>query len=367
MALHFGSVSLISPLTNLLGLWAVTLCFASGACVALLGLLLPALAGLLSWFPSLFVAYLRGLVRMLARIPLSCVYTSANPCLWVWLCFLYAIILLCKKFGPPKSVLRPVCCSIITLCLAVAVPIIASRSAQYDFQMLDVGQGQSILLTSGSTSALIDCGGSDADTAGDLAAQVCQTRGEYALDLLILTHYDDDHAGGTEQLLRRLKIKTICLPDNGAEPQRQAEIQLAAEAAGCQVRTISRDETILFGQGRLRLYAPEKDGNENSCMAVLASFHQTDFFITGDMNQQAEQNLLDRTGLCDAEYLVAGHHGSKYSTGEALLKAIRPGAVLISVGKNSYGHPAEETLGRIRAAGAACYRTDQCGTIRIRG
>ena len=90
--------------------------------------------------------------------------------------------------------------------------------------------------------------------------------------------------------------------------------------------------------------------------------------MTGDLSEQAEYRLLSTHDLPHAAVLIAGHHGAASSTSEALLRAIKPEAVLISVGAdNRFGHPADETLCRIRNAGAAVFRTDLSGTITIRG
>lgn len=84
------------------------------------------------------------------------------------------------------------------------------------------------------------------------------------------------------------------------------------------------------------------------------------------MTVREEERLLEKYGLSDVELLVAGHHGSKGSTGEVLLETLRPELVVISVGENSYGHPSEETLERIEAVGAQILRTDQNGTVTVR-
>ena len=89
--------------------------------------------------------------------------------------------------------------------------------------------------------------------------------------------------------------------------------------------------------------------------------------VTGDLSSDSEAALLRGHSVPQADLLVAGHHGSKYSTSSLLLRKIAPKAVVISVGENSYGHPAGETLSRIQAAGATILRTDQMGTIRCIG
>ena len=95
------------------------------------------------------------------------------------------------------------------------------------------------------------------------------------------------------------------------------------------------------------------------------SVEEYDILITGDMDVAAEQILAVRHGPHDIEVLVAGHHGSRSSTGSALLQTVTPEIVVISVGRNSYGHPAPEVLARIDEIGALALRTDEAGTIVI--
>ena len=87
--------------------------------------------------------------------------------------------------------------------------------------------------------------------------------------------------------------------------------------------------------------------------------------VTGDMPIEAEERLLAREDLPDVEVLVAGHHGSKYSTGKALLEQTRPETAVISVGRNTFGHPTQDVLDRLSAIGAEIYRTDGNGTITL--
>ena len=119
--------------------------------------------------------------------------------------------------------------------------------------------------------------------------------------------------------------------------------------------------------GGVTVFAPVSRGSDNRAgLSVLFSAGGLDALVTGDMDADLEARLLALHSLPDLEVLVAGHHGSKYSTGEALLAATAPEVVLISVGENHYGHPAGETLRRIADAGAEAFRTDQCGNITVR-
>lgn len=87
--------------------------------------------------------------------------------------------------------------------------------------------------------------------------------------------------------------------------------------------------------------------------------------ITGDMDAKTEEKLISDDPLLDIEVLIVGHHGSKYSTGEELLDAVKPEIGIVSVGRNSYGHPSEEALRRLVRAGVTVYRTDKQGNIHI--
>jgi competence protein ComEC len=100
-------------------------------------------------------------------------------------------------------------------------------------------------------------------------------------------------------------------------------------------------------------------------LALLASLDGQDFLLTGDMSAAKERRMLKNYELPDIEILVAGHHGSKYSTTEDILEQLAPEYVCISVGSNSYGHPTEETLQRLAEHGCTVYRTDLHGNIHL--
>lgn len=140
----------------------------------------------------------------------------------------------------------------------------------------------------------------------------------------------------------------------------------AAERAGTSVNLVAENITAEFPGGTLQIFAPVKRGTDNDGISALMSVEEYDILITGDMDMQSEQLLALRHGLHDIEVLVAGHHGSKGSTGNALLQTVRPELVLISVGENSYGHPSPEVLQRIEDAGALVLRTDELGDIEIK-
>ena len=132
---------------------------------------------------------------------------------------------------------------------------------------------------------------------------------------------------------------------------------------------IDSELTISFADAEIQIFPARDAGSGNdSCAAVLFQRGKCDTLISGDLSAAAERQLLHDYELPDLEVLIVGHHGSKYSTCPELLEATAPDAAVISVGaENSYGHPTDEVLERLKQAGCAVYRTDLHGTITYRG
>lgn len=212
----------------------------------------------------------------------------------------------------------------------------------------------------------MDCGGSGAEDPGDVAADYLQSLGRSQLDLLILTHYHSDHAGGVPQLFSRVKVKHILMPDVEPSSPLRLEILKLAKEYGCDVTLLSKDVTTDFGAASLTIFAPLGDGGANEeGLSLICTSGEFDALITGDMNAMVERMLVKYKSLPDIELLLVGHHGSRNSTSEELLLATTPEQAIISCGYNTYGHPNEEILERLGAAGCELYRTDQMGSITL--
>ena len=231
---------------------------------------------------------------------------------------------------------------------------------------VDVGQGQSVILRSGTETALVDCGsGNNWRDAGCDTADELLTMGCRRVDRVILTHFDDDHINGVEHLLARMGAETLTIPkaEGGAALDRLLEL---AERYGMDVETVTEETHLPFGNGELTIFPPlGVSGSNELGLTVLASAGEHDFLITGDMERATEEKLIETYELPELDVLMAGHHGSKNSTSKELLDAVTPGTVIISVGSNSYGHPAEDTLRRLARAGCDIYRTDRHGTVYL--
>lgn len=363
VAYHFGTVSLVGLLTNLLVVWLVSYIFC-GAMIALVISLAGIYIGKIAAFAVVLpVRFVTGLAGALSKFPLAAVYT-VSPYIVVWLVGAYvllAVFLMMKK----KPVLVYGCCVTLCLCAALLASWIEPMMDKCRVTMLDVGQGQCILLQSEGRTFVVDCGGDYAPECADLAAETLLSQGVSRLDGLILTHFDKDHAGGAAYLLSRIPAQRVFLPYIDDKEGITLDIR---KYCGDGTVTVDSDTAFTYGSSKITLFAPEIYDSGNECsMCVLFQTENCDILITGDRGSLGEMLLLRRAELPELDVLIAGHHGSANSTGEKLLEATRPGIVLISAGKhNPYGHPADGLLQRLSDYGCAVYRTDQNGTIIYR-
>ena len=365
-AIHFSSVSLLSPLSNFLTLWAVALMFGGGLLVGLTGMLSPTLAGLLAAAVTPFVQYMEWVVAWLGRVPFAAItMDSFYYKLWTILLSFAILSMLVKRSKGVVIAFGSMCA--VTLAVAMAFTGLEFYSGPISVTALDVGQGQSVLLRQGTHLTLVDCGGDAYDNAGDLAANRIQNVGRGTLDLLVLTHFHEDHANGVPQLLERLRVNRIVLPDVEEDSPLRQEILALAQEKGIECLVVREDMVLPAGDtGLITLYAPlgGEDTNELG-LTVVAGTQEMDVLITGDMGLDVERRLLEHAELPDVEVLLAGHHGSKYATSPELLERVDPELILISVGKdNGYGHPAPETLERLGQR--EIHRTDLEGTVTVR-
>ena len=366
-AWYFGLLVLVSPLSNLLCLWAAGVVFISGLIAVFLGFLCPPLGNLLGLLPALLGRYILTVAHWLAKLPYHAVYFN-NPYLKYWLAFAYLLFALAYFLGPRtgRKYLAAAVCGAASL--AVSVYLGAARyQSGLDVLALNVGQGQSILLASNGQFALTDCGsGNNWYDPGETAVHQLRAMGCRRLDYLILTHYDADHINGAVKLLEHIPVSTLVLPELPESGSLGAAVLEAAETQGTSLRVLAETETIGLGGASLTVYPPVSGGEDNERgLTVLASTGETDLLITGDMDSATERTLLAAYDLPDIEVLVVGHHGSKYSTSDDLLDALTPETAVISVGSNSYGHPTDETLRRLAEHSCAIYRTDMQGTIHL--
>ncbi len=247
----------------------------------------------------------------------------------------------------------------------LSIVIAFQSSAPLQVVFLDVGQGDATLISQGNIQILID-GGRDGKV---LLAKLGRFMPfwDRHIEAVIVTHPDADHIGGVAAVLRRYRVDTYL--SNGAEVDSAVfeDLQLALAASpSTHQAVIGTGSRLVFPQGgELSTLFPatgnargSRQTNEESVVTRLV-FGETSFLFLGDLPR--EEVVLPEAP--ETDILKVAHHGSKYSTSLEWLERTRPQTAVISVGKNSYGHPAQEVLERLHQSGVETLRTDHQGDI----
>lgn len=232
---------------------------------------------------------------------------------------------------------------------------------------LDVGQGDSTLIRTRGLNVLVDGGGSvgsDYDVGGRTVVPALRALGVRALNVVVATHADTDHIEGLPSVLRAVPVGELWIGQRKTDDPVLTELLAVAAEQGVPVREVRRGDrvsasgltlTVLWLVGHV--WSTEDNDNSVALTVESGGFRAA---LLGDLPDAAEALV----GVGDLDLLKAAHHGSRYSTGAALLKESTPADVLISVGRNTYGHPHPDVLARIGEVGARVWRTDQVGTVR---
>ncbi len=234
--------------------------------------------------------------------------------------------------------------------------------------VLDVGQGDSILLRTREGDILIDAG---TEMSQALLCLRLEQLGVEELELLILTHPDEDHIGGADGILQQFEVKEVWI--NGAESEETCftALQTAAEECGLELTVALAGKGRRVGDVSLLVMAPWESGSESGnrdSIVLKVSCGEISAIFTGDADLETEERLISYYGISqlDCDIYKVGHHGSSTSNGKRFLLALSPEYALISCGKgNPYGHPHGEVLRELTEIGAEILRVDRLGEILL--
>lgn len=252
--------------------------------------------------------------------------------------------------------------SACTLSIPDPVPV---DSPDFEIRFLDVGQADAALIRSDGETMLID-GGNRED--GSLIAAVLKRLGITTLDYVVCSHAHEDHVGGLSAAFHVAAVETVLIPVTEYDSTVFSNFINAAQNS--EILVPSPGDTFPLGQATVTVLGPVADYEEpnDTSLVLKVTLGETSFLFTGDMERTAEADLLDTwsDSALNATVLKVGHHGSDTSTSYPFLRAVNPTYGIISVGKgNSYGHPCDEILSRLRDANVTLYRTDLQGDIIV--
>lgn len=383
IAYYFSQISVGGIISNLLVLPWVEFLVILGFATMILGFIVLPLAQIFGNVIWLMLIVLQNIADLIAALPGACFYIKA-PSLAVIIGYYAAVVImieLLRRELPWKISWRQAA-YIILFCLSIFIwdrSLSAASFGQNELTVtfLDVGQGDSALIeTPEGRKLLIDGGGVERkaksrDPVGEkVVVPFLHRKGIDHLDLVILTHPHEDHLGGLNSVLEKIKVDQVI--DNGQVYDSQAyrrfkqlvalnKIKYAAARAG-QIIDFGRDLKGYILNPIFPLL-----GDTNSDSVVMRLVHgEISFLFAGDMEKAGETRVLQRVGRnLRSTALKVGHHGSSTSTSAEFLSAVSPKIAIISCGlRNKFRHPHRATLERLKLV--TTYRTDKNGAIVVK-
>ena len=405
IALHFQRISLVSLPANLLVLPAFPYILLSSTFVAVAGLASSTLAHVAGYCAWLGLSYMIAMVRLLAEVPFASLgvrrfnmeVCAASYALLAAICWLLsrrrpgeeALRRLWRPVGRvlavPARPLGGVPASWLATGLAVPAlltwmavlsspdsrlaGVLAAPDGRLTVEVFDVGQGDAVFIRTPDGQKLLVDGGPDGQVIEQELGEALPFW-DRKLDMVLLTHPDSDHLSGLLSVVERYDVGQVVESPVEAETELSEAWRALLDEKDVPYREIEAGGWIDLGRGaRLQILGPPEqaitgtsaDRNNNSLVLKL-TWGDVSFLLTGDVEAAGEAALLDERVDLRATVLKVAHHGSAYSTSQALLDAVRPVVSVISVGAdNDFGHPASSTLERLDDT--IVYRTDQQGDV----
>ena len=236
-------------------------------------------------------------------------------------------------------------------------------NSTFEIHFIDVGQGDCSLVLCDGKAMLID-GGESSESSKVYA--YLKAHGIDHLDYMVATHAHSDHIGGLSGALNYASVGTAFCPVTEYDSKTFSSLVKYLGNQNVSITVPSADDTFALGSAQVQILGPQRnyDDPNDTSIVLKITYGETSFLFTGDAERTAEADILDAGYDLSATVLKVGHHGSDTSTSYPFLREIMPEYAVIQVGKdNSYGHPTEDTLSRLRDADVKVYRNDLQGTI----
>lgn len=385
----FCEYSLYSILLNLLAIPFMSMLMVCGIFCGLSGLLWMPAAKICAIPCRMILAVYEWMGEMSLKLP-GAVLHAGSPSDWKLI--LYYIVLavgLCilyrehrrKKYWHRRTPFKPdkkrlMLCAAMVILTAGGLCTRVHRGLE--IVMLDVGQGESVYFRNPSGKTFLFDGGSTSEKNVGLyrILPFLKSEGISGLDYIFVSHADQDHISGLMELIEEsrkpggIRIRHAVLPEITEKDSAYRGLENMLTDSGVSILYMSPGDRLADADFSLTCLWPEEgsmseDKNDLS-LTLMLDYNDFQMLFTGDIGEDTERSLLASGRIQDVEVLKVAHHGSRYSSSEAFLETVRPEVALISCSEdNLYGHPAEETLERLKEIGSHVYVTKDCGAIRV--
>jgi competence protein ComEC len=391
MARDFHRITLSGPLVNLAAVPLTGVVVPLGFLTLATGLLFPALGKILAAPLALLTNLLVHIVQWFAHLS-RWSYRIPGPPFWLIVFFFGGALLFASALRLEHSISKRIAWGLwlawMTSALIVAIYPFGSQWAtgKLEVTVLDVGQGDSLLVVSpGGKTLLIDGGGAfggfpgheqnnTVDPGDEAVSPYLWSRGFQKLDVVALTHAHQDHLGGLTAILENFRVGALWIGREVSSPA-LAKLEEIAKARRIPIEHELRGKSFSWDGAQGEFLWPEISPEEiapsaknNDSLVLRLRFGNQSMLLPGDAEKESERAILaeNEADALRADVLKVGHHGSKNSTTPEFLAAVQPHIGIISSGEaNPYGHPSPELLNRLENAGVRILRTDRDGAVHV--
>lgn len=368
---HFYEISLLSVPLNLLFVPFISFIIFPLSLVSLFLHSIPLIGVFLISVLDYLIIFSNYVLELVSNFSIFSVVFGKPTFLWTILFSAVLIILFFKIESKQK-------CSITIVCLlSLLVFQYIDTDNSIKVTLIDVGQGDCILLQMKSENYMIDTGGTVSfgveewmkqrdpyEVGKDTVVPYLKSIGIRKLDKLIITHGDQDHIGGASAIFDEIKVEELVVGRKVEHTELEKNIMNIAKQRGSNITEVGTGDNWSSGHSQFQVLSPFGDEvEENSRSIVLyTNIGEYRWLFTGDLDIAGEERILKKYPSLEVDILKVGHHGSKTSTSEELLEITTPSIAIISVGENNrYGHPNDEVIERLE--NQIIFRTDELGMI----
>lgn len=376
-AYYFNKISVVSLFSNLLAVPLAGIVTVLGLIMAVVGQISVFLSQMIGYVNCTLLTFILFISKYSGDVPYAVLRIVTPPVLTVILYYSAAVFFLWYMPSFSIKINKGYCSAAVIAMLFVMIAGLL-LPGKLEVVFLDVGEGDSAFIrSSAGKTVLIDGGGYSSRTThengiGDtVVIPFLLKHGVTSIDTVIASHGHDDHIQGLFPVLEQIKVKSLILPDyiENGELKKFRDI---CEKKGISVVYCGKGDIIELDKKTFFkvLYPGETDSaaktalNDTSLVLKLV-YGDTSILFSGDISGGVEKSLVDETADTDADILKVSHHGSGASTTIEFLKAVNPASAIVSVGKNSFGHPSQGVIQRLKDEGVYVFRTDEYGAVMV--
>ena len=329
---------------------------------------------------NIMLKILISIAHICSLIPFSKIYVVTPNVVLIIFFYLFLHLLVKKQNSMILSKKTIAFFTIAIVILNFIYPVITSKRDNLEINFIDVGQGDSTLISVSNKTILIDGGGSSYGETFDVGEQTLfpylLDRGIKTIDYVIVSHFDSDHCQGLNFVMENMKVKNAIISSLGQESNEYDTFINLAQKQETNLIYVKKGDIIKIGEAIIKILFPDNDpipDDEKNNNGIVFKFlwKNVSILFTGDIEEKAENKILslysNNLEELKSTILKVAHHGSKTSTTKVFLEAAKPQIALIGVGENNnFGHPNSGVIERLESIGCKIYRTDECGEISFK-